>query len=259
MQNDHLLREAAERAWRGDLQKIGAFFFHLINVLSDGKRTFILHPHLFRRVGLSSGALFKFENTVHNRPIWEGESTDCPMMIEHYGYGEDEATMLKKHIRRRKMVLGWLEREPDSFWANFYAAQTLSAEAGVTTAKDAITCAKCALDVRPQDPDIPPSSDARCYYSWMICLVREKDADGVIEVAERCLAAIPWYPDSWFFLAWAHLHQGNWQKCCRGVLGVLRFTGKSGNRPGCAAPVHRRGEPDHRGRADRGWILAICG
>lgn len=219
-QTSHLLRQAAVRAEHGDLKGHGAFFFHLYNVLADGKKTFILHPHLFRRIGLATGAKFHFRNRVHNQPVWEGNVCECPMAILHYGYGEDAPTMLKKHLRRKQQILKWLEDEPNGFWPHFYAGQTLSAEADPGVIEQVIQHCKRAIEIKITDPTLvlPEGSEARCYYSWMITLMRHKMATEVVPVAEEALSALPWYPDSWFFLAWAHMHQGRWKECCRACL-----------------------------------------
>ena len=216
-----LLMECSRRMKYEDLTSIGAVFFELQNVLRDGSKTMILHPHLFRREGLSTGTLFHFEGRVHNKPIYEGEALQCPMKIFHYGYGEDDAIMLAKHKRRKTMVQAMLDDDPDGFWPNFYMSQTLSSETGAI--EETIKYSKRTIEIwekASKEQGISVGVLARPYYSWMLSLIRGKRAVECLEVGAKCQEAIPWYPDTLFFTAWAHMHIGNWKECC---IDCVRF------------------------------------
>jgi len=194
------------------------FWLHLFNVLPDGKTTFILHPRLFRREGLSYGGVVHNQPTYKNKPIETCKTQELQARLIHYGYGETPEIMAEKHERRHSMVKAWAESEPNNFMAQCYLVQTMAASRKMD--EEAIKLGYSAIDMARKQ-NIQPKYLNRLHYDMLACLIRMGRADEILTLANQCLEFSPDYPDPHFFKIWAHGNKGQWNDVCSSAISYF--------------------------------------
>lgn len=203
--------------------EVNVFFFELKNQLKEGGESFILHPRLFRNL---EG--FHYEGQVHNRPVFQGPGAKAPVGLLHYGYAEDPETMERKHQRRLAMIRKWVEKEPEDYIARAYLSHTLLEK--VDTLEEAVQEGSTALGLARQQ-GAPATNLPRIYYPLLSALAGLQKAEEVLLHAQECFEAVPSYPDSLLFLAWAHYVRHRWSEVCQASQRFLELQERSRTNP----------------------------
>jgi glycosyltransferase involved in cell wall biosynthesis/thioredoxin-like negative regulator of GroEL len=187
--------------------EVHCFLFELLNEVSAGGETFVLHPRMFR-----NGTGFHYEGTVHNKPIVYGQVVRTTVKLKHWGYNESPEVMEAKHKRRTEMIRAWIEKEPDNFLAHSYLAHAL------------ISRPECLSEAVEQSMEalrllrLTPGEDQRyphVYYPILNGLTNLGRDDELMQRGQDCLQISPHYPDPLFFMAWVAYKRQNWEDVCQ--------------------------------------------
>ena len=208
---------------------ICAYEFKVENVFSAGQRSTFYSPRLCRNLpGL------RYHRRVHNQINIPGPVGRSGVLLRHYGYHGDPASMEKKKLRRGEMLGRWVAEEPDNWEAHYHLARHLSGDRD--SLDRAAQAARTALELAAAQPQA-----ARCqgmvYGPLLYALAELGRWDQVFAHADHWLALTPENPDPAFFLARGHFLKAQWEQAANHASHFRRILNKLHQTPETCAQL----------------------
>lgn len=149
-------------------------------------------PRIFRR------GKVKYENIVHNRPVYQGKAVFCLLVsVVHYGYDLDEDGQDRKYHRTMSLLETRLKNNPNDWQVYFYMAQLYPKKGKL---KAALTC--CESYIRHRD-DIEKFNQS-IWFTLLQLALKLKDEETIERHFRAALEALPYDVD----VAWAVMEYG---------------------------------------------------
>ena len=179
--------------WLDQMPKdVGAVVLELRD-MQDGETFMSFNsPRIFRR------GKVRYENIVHNRPVYSGKAVFCPLVsVVHYGYDLDEDGQDRKYHRTMSLLEARLKNDPNDWQVYFYMAQLYPKQGKL---KAALTC--CESYLRHKD-DVEKFNQS-IWFTLLQLALKLKDEETIERHFRAALEALPYDVD----IAWAVMEYG---------------------------------------------------
>ncbi|MBD0384176.1 glycosyltransferase [Paenibacillus sp. WST5] len=179
------------------LNKANTIRLQVKNILSYKTPRDIYHisERLFRNDGS-----FRYEGSVHNQPRYKHPLLNTDVLINHYGYNNDDAELMEKKFKRTSaLLLQELEKDPENIYYLWQLARSYLMHKDTA---DSLRYVEQAYNLVKKNEG--PASRATYYYvygEYCRILSYNENYEKCIEICKEILELSPQYIDMHYYLA----------------------------------------------------------
>ncbi|MFE4523000.1 glycosyltransferase [Cytobacillus firmus] len=159
---------------------------------------FVLQPSLrfFR-----NSSDFKYEGIVHNQPLFKKPILDTDIVINHYGYlNDDNVLMEKKFTRTSKLLIGELTKDPNNIYYRYQLAKSYYMHGDFWSSLEEIRKAYLLLENVKSKKEL-----LYVYETYAKSAQACKKFNETIEICQEGLRISEHYIDLYYYLGFSYL------------------------------------------------------
>ncbi|WP_277679290.1 tetratricopeptide repeat-containing glycosyltransferase family 2 protein [Gracilibacillus dipsosauri] len=171
---------------------------------------------------------FRYDGVVHNQPVFKQPTLETEILLNHYGYFNDDKVLMEKKFRRTATLLkSELEKDPNNVYYQYQLAKSYIMHGDYEDGLNQIEVAYNVMQKKQTN-----RSQSYIYNVYARVALHLKQFDKVIEIAEEGIGYRKDYIDLYFLLGKAKYNKKMNNEALNAYRNYLKLY-KQGNDLGC--------------------------